>query len=113
MENAYLELEKLEEFEEKVKTGGSSLVYFSHEECSVCKVLKPKVAALLQSKFPEMKMFYVNIIKSPMISGQLGIFAVPTLLVFFEGMEYIRESRNISVDDLGRKIERLNKLMLD
>lgn len=82
------------------------LVYFSHEQCNVCKVLKPKVAELLKTNFPNMKMFYADTVLSPEISGQNKIFAVPTVVCFFGGRETFRKSRNIGIYELGKQIER-------
>ena len=82
------------------------LLYFSSDSCSVCKVLKPKVKDLLQDQFPEMISRYVDIEKSPVISGQFRIFTIPTILIFFEGKEQVRYSRNISMHQLEDSISR-------
>ncbi len=82
------------------------LAYFSTETCNVCKVLKPKVADLIQASFPEIKMVYIQTDKLPEVAAQNQVFAVPTLLVYFEGREYIRKSRNIGIGELEREIER-------
>lgn len=82
------------------------LLYFSSESCSVCKVLKPKVAELLHLKFPRMRSLYVDTEKSPVIAGQFRVFAIPTILVFFEGREQLRYNRNISMHQLEAAIER-------
>jgi len=40
------------------------------------------------------------------VAGQHRVFAAPTILVFFDGRETIRKSRNIGIDELRREIER-------
>ena len=82
----------------------ASLFYFSHDECNVCKVLKPKVHELLQDKYPKIPMYYVNIHKTPELSGQRSIFAVPTILVYMDGQEIIRKNRNIGLAELDELI---------
>lgn len=82
------------------------LAYFSTETCNVCKVLKPKVAELIQASFPEIKLVYIQTDKLPEVAAQNQVFAVPTLLVYFEGREYIRKSRNIGIGELEREIDR-------
>ena len=82
------------------------LLYFSSESCSVCKVLKPKVADLLHAKFPLMRSYYVDTEKSPVIAGQFRIFTIPSILLFFEGKEQVRYSRNISMHQLEASISR-------
>jgi thioredoxin-like negative regulator of GroEL len=49
---------------------------------------------------------YVDIEKSPVISGQFRIFTIPTILIFFEGKEQLRYSRNISMHQLEESISR-------
>lgn len=82
------------------------LFYFSHEQCNVCKVLKPKIAEMLETRFPKAKMFYADTVKSPEIAAQNSVFAVPTILIFVAGKETIRKSRNIGVDELANIIQR-------
>ncbi len=107
------EIKNLEEFEEIKSNQASSLFYFSHDACNVCKVLKPKVKDLLVDIFPETKMYYVNTVNTPDIAGQQAVFAVPTIVVFFEGREYIRKSRNIGLQELELEIERPYKMMFE
>jgi thioredoxin-like negative regulator of GroEL len=85
--------------------------YLSTPQCNVCKVLKPKVIELLKSDFPEIKFIYIDLNESKEIAGQLSVFAVPTILLYFDGKEIIRASRNISIEQLSEQIERYYKLM--
>jgi len=82
------------------------LVYFSHEQCNVCKVLKPKVAEVINASFPKMKMFYADTVKTPEIAGQNNVFTVPTIICYFGGNETMRKSRSIGVEELKGHIER-------
>ncbi len=81
-------------------------MYFSHESCNVCKVLKPKVGKLLSEKFPKMKLFFSDTQKLPEIAGQNHVFSVPTLLIYFDGKETFRFSRSISVQEIEMRIRR-------
>lgn len=87
------------------------LVYFSTSDCSVCKVLKPKVKTLLKNEFPEMTFAYVDSEVYPEISAQHNVFTAPTLLVFFAGKETVRKSRHIGIDELREAIQRPYRLM--
>ncbi|OFX25703.1 MAG: thiol reductase thioredoxin [Bacteroidetes bacterium GWA2_31_9b] len=89
------------------------LIYFSNTNCNVCKVLKPKIYDLLSAEFPLMKMYYCDTIEFPEISAQNSIFTVPTILVFFNGKEFIRKSRNIGITELQKEIERPYMLMFN
>ncbi len=93
------------EFEELKKKEGV-LFYFSHDECNVCKVLKPKIHDMISDHFPGLEMYYVNIKELPAVAGQESVFAVPTISVLFDGKEFIRKSRNIGLQELYEQIHR-------
>ena len=105
-ENKYLGLSNLNEFNTAAEKEDAVLVYFSHEQCNVCKVLKPKVAEMLNNNFPKMKIFYANTVNVPEIAGHNNVFTVPTIICFFGGKETFRKSRNIGIEELGHHIQR-------
>ncbi|MGQ1890261.1 thioredoxin family protein [Thermophagus sp. OGC60D27] len=100
-----------EHFHQVTSSEAAALVYFSHEQCGVCKVLKPKIETMLKEKYPAMNMYYCNTVEQPEVAAQNRIFAVPTVLVFFEGKETFRFSRNLGVDELAGAIDRPYSLM--
>ncbi len=53
-----------------------------------------------------MKLVFVNSAVNPEIPAQFGIFSSPTLLVYFEGKEYQRLSKYVSISQLEETIER-------
>jgi len=87
------------------------LLYFYNDNCAPCKILRPKVQELVQDEFPNIEFRLINAEQFPASSAQYGVFASPTLLVFFEGKEYIRESKNISISELHDKIERIYNMI--
>ena len=113
MDNFIKDIESFDHLNETIKKEDAVLVYFSHEACNVCKVLKPKVAEMLQENFPKISMVYSDTVKIPEAAGQNRIFAVPTIVIYFDGREYIRASRNISVEDLQRQIDRPYDMMFN
>lgn len=96
----------LESLEELIRTERGLLLYFSNDMCSVCKVLKPKVATMLEDQFPGVTSGYIDTDKSPLLSGQHRVFTIPTILLYFEGKEHARFSRNISLPRLEEAINR-------
>jgi hypothetical protein len=60
-----------------------------------------------------MQMYYCDTIESPEVAAQNSIFAVPTLVIYFDGKEYLRKSRNIGLLELQKDIERPYSLMFD
>ncbi len=102
----YTEIQSFDEFIKMKEEEPALLGYFSTQACNVCKVLKPKVAELLKEKFPKMKMAYIKSDVLPEVAAQHQVFAAPTILIFFDGREYIRKSRNIGIGELEQEIER-------
>jgi thioredoxin-like negative regulator of GroEL len=102
----FIEIQSFEEFLQLKDKETALLAYFSTESCNVCKVLKPKVADLIQTEFPKVKLIYIKSDILPEVAAQNQVFAAPTILIFFEGREYIRKSRNIGIGELQREIER-------
>lgn len=103
----------LENYQKIIKDNDGVLIYFSHEQCNVCKVLKPKVEDMLTEQFPKINMFYADTVKHPEIAAQNSIFTVPTLVIYIDGKEFLRVSRNVSIMELKEKIQRPYDLMFN
>jgi len=86
-----------------------TLLYFTTPTCSVCKVMKPKVEALV-SEVPPWHFEYINTEESREIAGQNLVFAVPTLLLMAEGREVARHSRHFAMHDLESILARYSKI---
>lgn len=84
----------------------NGLLYFSHDNCGVCHVLRPKVESLLKEEFPEMTFSFHNVEKEPAFAASHNVFTVPILLIFFEGQEFYRFSGSVSIGELSNKISR-------
>ena len=109
MEGIYT-LESLTEKKEKER---GLLLYFSNDGCSVCRVLKPRVEEVLKDQFPRMSSFYIDIDKSPLLSGQHQVFTIPTILLYFDSKEYSRFSRNISMHQLEDAIRKPYRMIFE
>lgn len=81
-------------------------VYFSAPNCGICHVLKPKIEAMLHEEFPLIQFVEINIPDHPEIAGQHRVFTAPTLLVFFDGKEYIRHVRNMGVAQVADQLRK-------
>ncbi len=89
------------------------LVYFKNDQCAPSKALRPKVEELLQDQFPKIKFIIVDSVQNSELNGEFQVFANPTLLVFFDGKEYIRKSKYVSIPELQTEIERLYSMMFE
>lgn len=101
-----------QQFYELIRKFDSVSFYLSKKDCNVCKILKPKIQELI-SNFPKINFCYIDLENAKEISGQLSIFSIPTILFYFDGMEIIRASRNINLEELKSQIERYYKLKFE
>ncbi len=87
------------------------IVYFYNDDCPPCISLRPKVERLIKDTFPKMNLVWVNSKNHPEIPAHYSVFANPTILVFFEGKEFKRFSKYVSISELEQAIERYYKLV--
>ncbi len=102
-------IDNLEELQKIIKHKKATLLYFSGLSCSVCKVLKPKIENSLKENFPLIKPILVE--DNLEISTHFTVFSNPTIIVFFEGKEFKRYGRNISIDIFNNEINRIYEMV--
>ena len=101
----------IENIEKTIKENLAVMVYFSAPTCNVCHALKPKLLEALDANFSEFVVESVDISVEEDIAPHFGVFAIPTVLIFLDGKEFLRKSRHMSVDEVIREIERPYKIM--
>ena len=104
-------LNDLDELNTKLKNDLALVVYFSSPSCNVCHVLRPKLMEALEKEYPTIGRYHADIALTPQIAAQFQVFSAPTIIVFFEGKEFIRKGRAMSVDGLIQEIKRPFELM--
>ncbi len=100
----------MDEIKNNIKNTPISLLYLTTKDCNICKVLKPKIKSLI-SNYNLVQGFYYELDEKPALKGEFSVFAVPTILLFIEGKEALRYSRNIDLFDLKLKIERFIEIL--
>uniref|UniRef100_UPI003216B42D thioredoxin family protein n=1 Tax=uncultured Draconibacterium sp. TaxID=1573823 RepID=UPI003216B42D len=68
-------------------------------------------ASCVNAEFPEMKLAYIQSDLLPEVAAQNRVFTAPTILVFFEGREYIRKSRTVGLSELQNEISRVYSVL--
>ena len=96
----------LEELRAVITREPAVLAYFSTPDCRVCQALRPRVTELLAREFPRLRGLYVDCAASPEAAAQYQVFAVPTLIGFFEGREWFRKGRSVGLDELRAALGR-------
>lgn len=89
-----------------IKTKPALMVYFSGANCSVCKSLHPKITSAFKKHYPLIEQLTIEVEQYPKIAGQFNVFTLPTIIIYFDGAEINRKSRNLSVDGLLSEIQR-------
>ena len=107
----YTFAQTLEEANEFLRENPAVLVFFSDESCNVGDALSPKLQKMLQDNFPEMKFLEINVQLLPEARGYYNVFVIPTVLVYFDGRETLRQARHISVPRLAQEIGRIYDIM--
>lgn len=100
-----------EELKEKVAHTPGLVLYFKNDMCAPCMALRPKVEELVQLQFPKMEFLIVDTVEQPLLSSTYNVYANPTILVFFEGREYIRKSKYIGTSELEQEMDRLYQMV--
>ncbi|NPA61304.1 MAG: thioredoxin family protein [Epsilonproteobacteria bacterium] len=103
----------LEELERVIKEEVGVLLYFSGENCNVCHALRPKFKELFDSKFPKIRQIYIDAHENREISANFRVFSVPTMVIFLDGREFIREGRAVSIHQLEEKLGRVYNILVD
>ncbi|SMP86983.1 Thioredoxin [Epsilonproteobacteria bacterium SCGC AD-308-O04] len=87
------------------------MLYFSAPTCNVCHALKPKLLDAIEKNFDQFEIVSVDTSIEQEVAAQFGVFAIPTVLIFLDGKEFLRKSRHMSVDEVIREIKRPYDIM--
>ena len=79
------------------------LVLAKTHTCSVCQLTESQLKAAIP-EFDTLNKVQVYIDDVDAFRGALEVFAVPTVMVFAQGKELLRESRFINVDKIKRLV---------
>ena len=104
---------KLVQLQDSINTGEPVLIYFSGENCSVCKVLKPKIEEQIKKNFPKFEMYEVKTDLYKELTSHFTVFSIPTILVYFDTHEYKRYGRYISIAMFIEELKRPYTLMCE
>ena len=104
-------MQTIEDIQKTVQENMAVMLYFSAPTCNVCHALKPKLLDAITTNFKEFKIISIDVSSEQESAAHFNVFAIPTVLIFLDGREFIRKSRHMSVDEVVREIERPYKIM--
>jgi len=96
----------IEECRNTISAQPAVLLYFSGVGCGVCTVLQPKIKEAFSKYYPKIEQYYLDIDEHKELAISLNVFTMPTILVFLDGKEFARKSRNLSVDGFIQELQR-------
>lgn len=105
-------MQTLDTINQTLSTNDAVMLYFSAPTCNVCHALKPKLVEAITDQFPTFVIESIDISQTPDIASHFSVFTIPTVLVFFQGREFLRKSRHMSVGEVIEDVRRPYNLML-
>ena len=108
-----LEIQTIEQIKKEIDSKEPILIYFSGENCSVCKVLKPKIESEITKNFTRFKLYEVKTDIYKEITSEFTVFSIPTIIVYFDSKEFKRYGRNMSIPLFIDEIKRPYNLMCE
>lgn len=99
-------LTSLDELNRLRQSEQALVLYFAGENCAVCEALWPKFLDFLQHHFAAITVARVQSERATELCGQLQVFAIPSVIVYFAGQEALRRSRSFSLSELQQALER-------
>lgn len=107
----YNTINSVDESNKILEENDGLLFFFSTTKCSLGEALEPKIYTLIQNNYPKISFYFVDMKQFPEVAAHYSVFAEPTILIFFEGKESIRKSRNIGIAELSTAISRLYEII--
>ncbi|HHH72200.1 MAG TPA: thioredoxin [Sulfuricurvum sp.] len=105
-------MQTFNDIEKSIQSRPAVMLYFSAPTCNVCHALKPKLLEAFNENFNSFEIVSIDISETPEIASHYGVFAIPTLIVFLDGREFLRKSRHMSVGEVVEAVRRPYEIMM-
>ena len=104
-------MQNIESIDNIIKENPAVMLYFSAPTCNVCHALKPKLLEAIDENFDTFEIVSIDVSTDADIAAHYSVFAIPTVLVFLDGREFLRKSRHMSVGEVINEIKRPYEIM--
>ncbi len=105
-------MQNIDDIKKTIDEKPAMMLYFSAPTCNVCHALKPKLLEAIESNFKEFEIISIDTSLEQETAAHFSVFAIPTVLIFLGGKEFLRKSRHMSVDEVVREIKRPYEIMM-
>ncbi len=89
-----------------VKSPVPTLVDFWADWCGPCRALEPVVKAVAEEFEGQLRVVKVDVDRNSELVGQLGIFGIPTLILYKDGKQVWRHTAYLPKEKLSQAIRR-------
>lgn len=96
------QIEELSEYHLFLETNEYCGVYYSSNNCGVCNTMKPKVFSVYQKAGMPIKEMSLNEYRE--LAGQQLILKSPTVILYENGKEILRDSGFIDLNKISRNL---------
>jgi thioredoxin-related protein len=97
------QISQLSEYQQFLNTNEYCGVYYSSEQCGVCNSMKPRVYSVYQNAGMSIKEVSLNQFRE--LAGQQLILKSPTVILYENGKEILRDSGFIDLNRISRNLE--------
>ncbi len=98
------------EIETVIEQEQLSLIYVSHQGCSVCHSLLPQIERVLED-YPLITSIHVDSDEVKEVAGLLTVFTVPAVLVFSKGRELFRKAHFVPIEELRQQLAKYSQAL--
>jgi thioredoxin 1 len=90
--------------DEVIKSSIPTLVDFWADWCGPCRALEPVVKAIADEFGDKVRVVKVDVDRNPDLVGKLGIFGIPTLILYKEGKQVWRHTAYLPKEKLAQAL---------
>ena len=103
-----ISLNSIDEIKNFINENKFVMVYFSSDGCNVCTDISPRLEEILK-KHSYVVSGEVEVQTLPSVASVFSVFTIPTIIIFLEGKEIVRQARYINFLELEEKIQRFSE----
>ncbi len=100
-----IEVRDIRQLNNEVEAGTPAVILFSSSGCCVCHADLPRIKTIAEDV--GIPLIHVPADEVPEAAGQMSVFTVPTVLLYFQNREYHRQSRFIDFKELEKRMREI------
>lgn len=103
-------LNSIDSIKDFIKENKFVMIYFSSNRCNVCEDISPRIEELLKNHSYVLG-GQIDVEKLPCVASIFGVITIPTIIIFLEEKEIVRQGRYINFLELEEKIKRFSEFV--